>query len=117
MQVSSVELERACVEGVPEIMEAAAVGVPAPGGGPDRLVLFVVLQASAAGGGGQELQKQCQAAIRSRLNPLFRLDKVRALSGVLWIGERWLSSHCVWLEQSAAQWLGRGEGGKEALQA
>ena len=79
------ELERACVESLPEIMEAAAVGVPTPGGGPDKLVLFVVMQpghdAAAGSSGGssgssQQLLKQCQAAIRERLNPLFHLDKV-----------------------------------------
>ena len=75
------ELERACVESISEVMEAAAVGVPTPGGGPDKLVLFVVLQPAAKGskperGNTEQLKKQCQAAIRERLNPLFRLDKV-----------------------------------------
>lgn len=79
LQVSSVELERACVEGTSEVMEAAAVGVPSPGGGPDKLVLFLVLQPGSPGGAAdtQALRKRCQAAIRERLNPLFRLDKVR----------------------------------------
>ena len=42
------ELERACVEGVPSILEAAAVGLPSPGGGPEQLVLFLVLQRAAS---------------------------------------------------------------------
>ncbi len=57
-QVSSVELERAVLEGLPEqVAEAAAVGVPTPGGGPERLVLFVVLKQQAGGVGG------CTAAV------------------------------------------------------
>ncbi|KAK9802017.1 hypothetical protein WJX73_001758 [Symbiochloris irregularis] len=77
IKVSSVELERACVEGTSEVMEAAAVGVPTPGGGPDKLVLFLVLQPSSSQAADTKgLQKRCQAAIRDRLNPLFRLDKV-----------------------------------------
>jgi hypothetical protein len=31
LQVSSVELERACVENVPDVLEAAAVACPTPG--------------------------------------------------------------------------------------
>lgn len=47
-QVSSVELERACVEGVPSVLEAAAVGLPGPGGGPEQLVLFLVPKQAAS---------------------------------------------------------------------
>lgn len=73
------EIERACVERISEVMEAAAVGVPAPGGGPDRLVLFLVLQPGAQPGNSTaRLQKDCQAAIRQHLNPLFRLQQVGA---------------------------------------
>ncbi|CAL8471383.1 g10925 [Coccomyxa elongata] len=74
IKVSSVELERACMEGVPSIMEAAAVGVPAPGGGPEQLVLFLVPK------GKREdvatVKHQCQAAIWSKLNPLFKVERV-----------------------------------------
>ncbi len=95
LQVSSVELERAVVEGVPGVAEAAAVGVAAAGGGPEELVLFLVLRGGAAGAGGPgaagagaggaggspaevqaqlaSLHKQCQAAVRSKLNPLFKV--------------------------------------------
>ncbi len=44
MQVSSVDLERACCGAAPEVSDAAAVAVPPPGGGPDRLILFAVLR-------------------------------------------------------------------------
>jgi acyl-CoA synthetase (AMP-forming)/AMP-acid ligase II len=81
IQVSSVELERACVEGVPCIQEAAAVGVPSPGGGPEQLVLFLVPRSPGAGASASEAKAQCQKAIRSKLNPLFKVEKVRASHG------------------------------------
>ena len=81
-QVSSVELERVCVEGVPSVLEAAAVGVPAPGGGPEQLVLFLVPRAQQGGGSRREdadaVRARCQAAIRARLNPLFKVERVSA---------------------------------------
>lgn len=76
MQVSSVELERACAEGVPAVQEVAAVGVPSPGGGPEQLVLFVVPRGQP--GSSAEMKALCQDAIRSRLNPLFKVEKVSA---------------------------------------
>lgn len=42
-QVSSVELERVVIASVPAVMEAAAVGVTPPAGGPEQLVMFLVL--------------------------------------------------------------------------
>ena len=87
--MSSVDLERVCVRAVPAVHEAAAVGIPSPGGGPERLVLFVVLDkgatsgdtagnsAGSSGGDGlKALLAACQAAIRGQLNPLFKLDQV-----------------------------------------
>ena len=89
-QVSSVDLERVCARAVPAVHEAAAVGVSAPGGGPERLVLFLVLEkgaigshssTSSAGADGSSeqvktLKSACQSAIRSQLNPLFKVDQV-----------------------------------------
>ena len=42
-QVSSVELERVVIASVSAVIEAAAVGVTPPGGGPEQLVMFLVL--------------------------------------------------------------------------
>ena len=70
------ELERACAEGVPAVQEVAAVGVPSPGGGPEQLVLFVVPRGQP--GSSAEMKALCQKAIRSRLNPLFKVEKVCA---------------------------------------
>lgn len=44
IKISSVELERAVERNVADVAEVAAVGVPTPGGGPERLHLFVVLK-------------------------------------------------------------------------
>jgi len=87
--VSSVELEAAVMAGVPDVAEAAAVGVARPGGGPERLVLHVVLRPAAAAGGAApaELLRACQAAVRQRLNPLFKVDQVR-------VSPRLGHSHC-----------------------
>jgi acyl-CoA synthetase (AMP-forming)/AMP-acid ligase II len=79
LQVSSVELERACLEGVPRITEAAAVGVRAPRGGPEQLVLFLVAKAGACRD-GPAAKAQCQKAIRSKLNPLFKVERVSGSS-------------------------------------
>lgn len=46
-QVSSVELERVVIASVPAVMEAAAVGLTPPGGGPEQLIMFLVLHQEA----------------------------------------------------------------------
>ena len=67
------------MEGVQGVAEVAAVGVPRPGGGPERLVLHVVLKAGARGdvANPKTLLRACQAAVRTRLNTLFRVERVR----------------------------------------
>jgi acetyl-CoA synthetase len=74
IKVGSAELERAMahVEGVAEV---AAVAVEPPGGGPSRLVVFAV----PAPGFVPDIaawELAMQAAIRSELNPLFKIHDV-----------------------------------------
>lgn len=82
------------LQSVPTIIEAAAVGFPTPGGGPEQLHLFVVLAApqpqpghTAQPGAGsppaqlspselQQLHQACQEAIKKQLNPLFKVQRV-----------------------------------------
>jgi acyl-coenzyme A synthetase/AMP-(fatty) acid ligase len=86
MQVGSVELERAVVEHVPSVEEAAAVSVPPAGGGPEELHLFLVLhegsQSMLAETKGQALHRACQAAIRKHLNPLFKIQEVHVCTSL-----------------------------------
>ena len=42
------ELERTVVSNVALVSEAAAVGLPTPGGGPERLLMFLVLHSATA---------------------------------------------------------------------
>ncbi|GFR42552.1 hypothetical protein Agub_g3459 [Astrephomene gubernaculifera] len=103
IKVSSVELERAVVAGVPVVAEAAAVGVAPPQGGPEQLHLFLVLKQGAQqqGAGGSsssgsgpsaapgaseaevaELQRRCQQAVRDQLNPLFKVSRVAVVASL-----------------------------------
>ena len=76
IKVGSAEIERVlnleeCVE------ETAAIAVPSPTGGSARLVIYVVLQSpSDRASRRDELKHLFQAAIRGRLNPLFKVHDV-----------------------------------------
>ena len=76
VQVSSVEIERTVIKHVPNVIRAAAVSLPAPGGGPETLVMFVVLRAQDNVTDTHSLTARCQAVIRQHLNPLFKLQQV-----------------------------------------
>ena len=81
-QVSSVELERVCAEAHAAVAETAAVGVPPPHGGPERLVVFAVLRAGEWGDVASPtmLRAAMGLALRRRLNPLFKVTVVRVLA-------------------------------------
>jgi acetyl-CoA synthetase len=74
IKVSSAEIERV-VAGVLGVAEAAAVAVSPPGGGPSRLVVYVV-PAPGAELDPDTVKPAMQAAIGTHLNPLFRIDRV-----------------------------------------
>ena len=74
IKVSSADLERA-VRDISGIAECAAVAVPPPGGGPDRLVVFVVASRGTELD-ENDLKRAMQKAIRTRLNPLFKVHEV-----------------------------------------
>jgi acetyl-CoA synthetase len=77
IKTSSAEIEQA-VARTPGVVEAAAVGVPPPKGGPDRLVLFVVAPGQAPG----DLAVALQRDIRDRANPLFHLHDIVAVDAL-----------------------------------
>jgi acetyl-CoA synthetase len=74
IKVSSADLERT-VGGIEGIAEVAAVAVPPPGGGPSRLVVYVV-PSEGAEPDPDAWKIEMQQALRSDLNPLFRIEDV-----------------------------------------
>jgi len=74
IKVSSVEIER-ILNRIPGVRETAAIAVPPAGGGPDRLVIFLVPgpDATETSSGWLPLM---QKAVREHLNPLFRVSDV-----------------------------------------
>lgn len=75
VKVAAAELERVIAAGVPCVVEVAAVAARPPGGGPDRLVLFVVMRDDGVGVPHvHAVRSACQAAVSTALNPLFRVD-------------------------------------------
>ncbi|MCP4781960.1 MAG: AMP-binding protein [Fuerstiella sp.] len=74
IKVGTSEIERTVAD-IPGIREVAAVAVLPPEGGPDQLVIFAATAVETAVQ-AEELQRQMQQLIKSRLNPLFRIHKV-----------------------------------------
>ncbi len=78
IKTSSAEIERA-VATVAGVVESAAVAVPPPGGGPSELVVCAVLE---AGADPNAMLLATRAAVRTRLNPLFRVSRLVALDAL-----------------------------------
>lgn len=80
IKVSSADLE-AAIGDIGGVAEVAAIASAPPGGGPNRLIVFVVgdqgvdLDVNAVRSGMQE-------AVRSRLNPLFKIHDVVVVDGL-----------------------------------
>jgi acetyl-CoA synthetase len=68
---SSAEIERV-LDDVEGVTRTAAISVPPPGGGPDRLVVYAVTSGPAP----DDLRPRLQDAIKQHLNPLFRVHEV-----------------------------------------
>lgn len=74
IKTSSVEIER-LLDVLPGVKETAAIAVAGKGGGPSQLVVYTVLKE----GDSQEkeaLQQAFQQAIKTQLNPLFKVQDV-----------------------------------------
>ncbi len=77
IKVSSAEIERA-IESVGGVAESAAIAVSPSDGGPSRLVVYAVaIDPSAVD--VDRWRAEMQEAIRSHLNPLFKVDEVIAI--------------------------------------
>ena len=74
-QVSSVEIERICNAVDNRVLETAAIAVPPPGGGPERLVIAVVFKDSneSAQPDLNELKVSFNSSLQKKLNPLFKV--------------------------------------------
>lgn len=72
IKVSSAEIERAVM--LSEVVaEVAAIAVPPPGGGPERLILYIVPREEVS---LQKLKQMAQEKISKHLSPLFRVWEV-----------------------------------------
>jgi acetyl-CoA synthetase len=77
IKVGAAEIERV-LTGIPGVAEVAAIAVPPPEGGPGRLVVCVGTM-SPTPPDAATLQATMQEAIKSRLNPLFKIHEVYVL--------------------------------------
>ena len=76
IKVGCAEIERV-LNRLPGVHETAAVAMPPSGGGPSRLVVFLVPATDANAATADAFKPLFQEAIRSQLNPLFHIDTVR----------------------------------------
>ncbi|GLU19570.1 hypothetical protein SLE2022_358150 [Rubroshorea leprosula] len=76
IKTSSVEIERVCDRADESILETAAVSVAPPGGGPELLVIFVVLK-KGFDHQPDKLKMIFSKAIQRNLNPLFKVNSVK----------------------------------------
>ena len=72
MQTSSVEIERVCDRADECISETAAISVAPASGGPEQLVIFVVLKKGYVSN-AESLKLKFSKAIQINLNPLFKV--------------------------------------------
>lgn len=76
IKTSSVEIERVCDRAEESIMETAAISVAPVDGGPELLVIFVVLK-KGFDGEPDKLKMKFSKAIQNNLNPLFKVSFVK----------------------------------------
>lgn len=75
IKVSCVQIEELLLQHS-DVHELAAISVPPPGGGPEQLVIYVVLQADVS---LPELQLKMQHTLKNCLNPLFKIAAVESI--------------------------------------
>ncbi|RVW17130.1 putative acyl-activating enzyme 17, peroxisomal [Vitis vinifera] len=75
IKVSSVEIERICNTVHSSVLETAAIGMPPPAGGPERLMIVVVFKDSNNSIPDlNELRIAFNSEVQKKLNPLFRVS-------------------------------------------
>ena len=75
IKVSSAEIEEV-LNVVDRIQETAAIAVSPKDGGPNRLIIYIVLEAPESEPIEKEIHNELQAALSEHLNPLFRIHDV-----------------------------------------
>ncbi|KAK7400120.1 hypothetical protein VNO78_11320 [Psophocarpus tetragonolobus] len=78
IKTSSVEIERVCDRADECILETAAISVAPANGGPEQLVIFVVLK-KGYNSNAETLKRKFSKAIQSNLNPLFKVSLVKVV--------------------------------------
>jgi len=78
IKVSCVQIEELLVQHA-SVRELAAISVPPSGGGPEQLIVYVVLHCEID---LSELRHQMQRAIKSELNPLFKIQDVASIESL-----------------------------------
>ncbi|KAK7247118.1 hypothetical protein RIF29_41995 [Crotalaria pallida] len=76
IKTSSVEIERVCDRADECILETAAISVAPANGGPEQLVILVVLK-KGYNSNAETLKKKFSKAIQTNLNPLFKVSLVK----------------------------------------
>ncbi|KAJ4970803.1 hypothetical protein NE237_003902 [Protea cynaroides] len=76
IKTSSVEIERVCDRADDNVLETAAISIPPVKGGPEQLVIFVVLKKGYSST-QEQLKLKFTRAIQSNLNPLFKVSHVK----------------------------------------
>ncbi|KAL9329402.1 hypothetical protein ACSQ67_004405 [Phaseolus vulgaris] len=76
IKTSSVEIERVCDRADEGILETAAISVAPAHGGPEQLIIFVVLK-KGYNSNAESLKRKFAKAIQSNLNPLFKVSLVK----------------------------------------
>jgi len=75
IKTSSIEIERVCDQVDESILETAAISITPVNGGPEQLVIFVVLKKGFSTE-PNKLKSIFSRAIQSDLNPLFKVNSV-----------------------------------------
>ena len=76
IKVSAVQIEEV-VNLLAFVRESSAIAVPPRGGGPDQLVLYLVVQQELS---HKKMFKSVSSIIRERLNPLFKVADLRTIT-------------------------------------
>ena len=82
VKVSSAELEAACNRAHDAVLETAAVGVPPPGGGPEKLHVFVVLKKGQEAPPLNKLKILFNKAMAQALGPGYYTEGVHAVDSL-----------------------------------